>query len=321
MPVCAALRCKARNGQAAKRGMSSVNALMKTGLSSGLAAFAAFVSTTVPGFAAQPEPWQMTLQPAATEMMASLVWFEQYTLWFIVPITLFVAGLLLYVCVKFRRSANPVPSRTSHNTLIEVVWTVVPVLILVAIAFPSFALLNAQYSPPREAELTVKATGVQWYWSYEYQVGETPITFDSIMLADADRPKLGKEDTAAYPYLLAVDNEMVVPVGTVVRVLVTASDVLHAFAMPAFGLKSDAVPGRMNEVWFLAEKEGLFYGQCSELCGKDHAYMPIAIRVVSKEDYTAWQATAAADLGAANTQLIATLKARAAAENAVAANN
>jgi cytochrome c oxidase subunit II len=121
--------------------------------------------------------------------------------------------------------------------------------------------------------------------------------------------------------LLAVDNEMVVPVGTVVRVLVTASDVLHAFAMPAFGLKSDAVPGRMNEVWFLAEKEGLFYGQCSELCGKDHAYMPIAIRVVSKEDYTAWQATAAADLGAANTQLIATLKARAAAENAVAANN
>jgi cytochrome c oxidase subunit II len=278
-----------------------------------------FGSATV--LAAQPEPWQWRFQPAATEMMASMTWFEEYTLWFIVPITIFVAGLLAYVCVKFRASANPTPSRTSHNTTIEIVWTVVPVLILVAIAFPSFQLLNAQYSPPREAELTIKATGVQWYWSYEYQAGETPITFDSILVADADRAKLGKEDMAVYPRLLAVDNEMVVPVDTVVRVLVTASDVLHAFAMPAFGLKRDAVPGRLNETWFLAEKEGLYYGQCSELCGKDHAYMPIAIRVVSKEDYTAWQATAVSSVENANTQLLATLKARDAAKNAVAANN
>jgi cytochrome c oxidase subunit II len=285
------------------------------------AAATAYLAATAVASAAQPEPWQMTLQPAATEMMASLVWFEQYTLWFIVPITVFVAALLIYVCVRFRASANPVPSRTSHNTLIEVAWTVVPVFILIAIAFPSFKLLNAQYSPPRAAELTIKATGVQWYWSYEYQVGEQAITFDSILLSDADRAKLGKEDKAAYPNLLAVDNEMVVPVDTVVRVLVTASDVLHAFAMPAFGLKKDAVPLRLNETWFEAEKEGLFYGQCSELCGKDHAYMPIAVRVVSKEDYAAWIAAAATDVSGANAQLMAVLDARKAAENVVASNN
>jgi cytochrome c oxidase subunit 2 len=287
-------------------------------LATAVAALAAMITATslavAPAFAAQPEPWQTRLQPPGTEMMASLIWFEQYTLWFIVPITIFVAGLLAYVAWKFRASANPVPSRTTHNTMIEVVWTVVPVLILVAIAFPSFQLLNAQYSPPREAELTIKATGVQWYWTYEYQVGETPITFDAVMLQDADRAKYGKEDVAAYPRLLAVDNEMVVPVDTVVRVLVTASDVLHAFAMPAFGIKKDAVPGRLNETWFLANKEGLYYGQCSELCGKDHAYMPIAVRVVSKEQYAAWQQAAAANVTDANKALLAALK----AENAVA---
>ncbi|NJR13506.1 MAG: cytochrome c oxidase subunit II [Phyllobacteriaceae bacterium] len=275
---------------------------------------AAIATTMGSAFAAQPEPWQTRFQPPATEIMASMVWFEQYTLWFIVPITIFVLALLVYVGWKFRASANPNPSRTTHNTMIEVVWTVVPVLILVAIAFPSFQLLNAQYSPPREAELTIKATGVQWYWSYEYQVGETPITFDAVMLQDADRATYGKEDVAAYPRLLAVDNEMVVPVDTVVRVLVTASDVLHAFAMPAFGIKRDAVPGRLNETWFLANKEGLYYGQCSELCGKDHAYMPIAVRVVSKEQYAAWQQAAAANVTEANKALLASLK----AQNAVA---
>ncbi|MCU0831841.1 MAG: cytochrome c oxidase subunit II [Rhizobiaceae bacterium] len=260
-------------------------------------------------FAAQPEPWQMGLQPAGTEMMAGLIWFEQYTLWFIVPITLFVLALLVYVVVKFRASANPVPSRTTHNTTIEVVWTVVPVLILVAIAFPSFQLLNAQYSPPREAELTVKATGYQWYWGYEYQVGDSPFSFEAVMLTDANRAEYGKEDIAQYPRLLAVDNEMVVPVDTVVRVLVTAADVLHAFAMPAFGLKKDAVPGRLNETWFEAKEEGLFYGQCSEICGKDHAFMPIAIRVVSKEQYAAWAAQAASDITGANKALKAAIAA------------
>ena len=278
------------------------------------AATAAFFAATTAAFAAQPEPWQMTLQPAATEIMASLIWFEQYTLWFMVPITLFVAGLLIYVCWRFRASANPVPSRTTHNSLIEVIWTAVPVLILVAIAFPSFQLLNAQYSPPREAELTIKATGNQWYWSYEYQLTEAPIGFDANLLKDEDRASFGKEDQAAYPHLLAVDNEIVVPVDTVVRVLVTAADVLHAFAMPAFGIKRDAVPGRLNETWFLAEKEGLYYGQCSEICGKDHAYMPIAVRVVSKADYASWATAAAVDVSLANKTLMASLKSK----NAVA---
>lgn len=269
-------------------------------------AAAFFVSSAA--MAAQPEPWQMTLQPAATEMMAGLVWFEQYTLWFIVPITIFVALLLAYACWKFRASANPNPSRVTHNTMIEIVWTAVPVLILVALAFPSFQLLNAQYAPPREAELTIKATGNQWYWGYEYQIADAPITFDANMLKDADRAALGKEDNVAYPRLLAVDNEIVVPVDTVVRVLVTAADVIHAFAMPAFGLKTDAIPGRMNETWFMAAKEGLYYGQCSEICGKDHAFMPIAIRVVSKADYASWATAAATDVGLANKTLLAALK-------------
>lgn len=287
---------------------------MKANLKTSLAAIAAMPATMTAAFAAQPEPWQTGLQPAATEIMEALTWFERYTLWFMVPITIFVALLLVYVMMKFRAGSNPNPSRTSHNTLIEVVWTVVPVLILVAIAFPSFQLLNAQYSPPREAELTVKATGNQWYWGYEYQVGDAGFSFDANMLKEEDRAALGKTDTAAYPRLLAVDNELVVPVDTVVRVLVTAADVIHAFAMPAFGIKKDAVPGRMNETWFLANKEGLFYGQCSEICGKDHAYMPIAVRVVSKEQYAAWAAQAATDINAANKGLMASI----ASVNAVA---
>jgi cytochrome c oxidase subunit II len=276
----------------------------------------AAVALVLPSFAlaAQPTDWQMTFQPAATEIMSSMIWFERYTLWLMAAVTVFVAALLVYVCVKFRASANPVPSRTTHNSLIEVIWTAVPVLILVAIAFPSFQLLNAQYSPPREAELTIKATGYQWYWGYEYQVENAPISFEANLLKDEERAKYGKEDRAAYPRLLAVDNEVVVPVDTVVRVLVTAADVLHAFAMPAFGIKSDAVTGRLNETWFLAEKEGLYYGQCSEICGKDHSMMPIAIRVVSKEEYASWATTAATDVLSANKTLMAALKTK----NAVA---
>lgn len=259
--------------------------------------------------AAQPVDWQLGFQPAATEIMAGIRWFEQYSLWFIVPITIFVAALLVYVMVRFRKSANPTPSKTSHNTTVEVVWTVGPVLILLALAFPSFQLLNAQYSPPREPELTVKATGYQWYWGYEYQTNEgEELVFDSLMLQEADRASFGKEDVAEYPRLLAVDNEVVVPVNTVVRVLVTAADVLHSFAMPAFGLKMDAVPGRLNETWFEAKEEGLYYGQCSELCGKDHAYMPIAIRVVSQEQFDAWRAEAVADLRTANDTLMAAIE-------------
>jgi cytochrome c oxidase subunit II len=254
--------------------------------------------------AAQPTPWQMRFQPAATDIMEQITWFEEYTLWFIIPITLLVLALLAWCILKFRASANPTPSRTSHNTLIEVIWTVGPVVVLLFIAVPSFQLLTAQYTPPEEAKLTIKATGNQWNWDYEYQVDD-PLSFNAAMLADGDRAAAGKEDRAIYPRLLAVDNEVVVPVNTMVRVLVTAADVLHAFAMPAFGIKTDAVPGRINEVWFNATKEGLYYGQCSELCGKDHAFMPIAIRVVNDAQYTAWLAAAKSDLTGANKALMA----------------
>lgn len=255
----------------------------------------------------KPVDWQMGLQQAATPIMHEIRWFEQYTLWFIVPVTLLVLALLVYVVLKFRASANPVPSRTSHNTTIEIIWTIGPVLVLFFLAIPSFNLLNAQLQIPQNPDLTIKATATQWLWSYEYEGGENPLAFDSYLLKDEDRAAAGKEDRVAYPRLLAVDNEMVVPVNKTVRLLVTAAptDVIHAFAMPAFGLKIDAVPGRLNETWFYAEKEGLYYGQCSELCGKDHAFMPIAIRVVSDEQYAAWMAAAATDLPAANRALMA----------------
>lgn len=258
-------------------------------------------------FADQPVDWQKGLQPAATSIMEEIRWFEQYTLWFIVPITLFVLLLLIIIVVKFREGANPVPSKTSHNTAIEVIWTIGPVVILLLLAVPSFQLLTKQLAPTEEPELTIKATGFQWYWGYEYQVGENPVSFDSLMLTDADRASLGKEDKAVYPRLLAVDNEVVVPVGKHVRLLVTGADVIHAFAMPSFGVKIDAVPGRMNETWFKAEREGLFYGQCSELCGKDHAYMPIAVRVVSQDKFDTWLAAAATNIGEANKALVASV--------------
>ena len=258
-------------------------------------------------FAAQPTPWQLGLQPAATTIMEEIRWFERYTLWFIVPITLLVMALLAWCIVRYRAGANPVASRTSHNTAIEVIWTVGPVIGLLFLAVPSFQLLTAQYTPSEEPAITLKATAVQWSWEYEYQDGEEPLSFSSFLLRDEDRAEAGKEDRATYPRLLAVDNEVVVPVGATVRVLVTSSDVIHAFAMPAFGVKVDAVPGRLNEVWFKAEREGIYYGQCSELCGKDHAFMPIGIRVVAQERYDTWRAAAQANLDEANRALMASL--------------
>ncbi|MBR2687814.1 MAG: cytochrome c oxidase subunit II [Aquamicrobium sp.] len=275
---------------------------MKKFLAGAGAAFMFFAGSAAQ--ADQPRDWEMTFQPAATNIMSQIVWFERYTLWFIVPITLFVLFLLAWCILKFRASVNPTPSKTSHNTMIEVAWTLGPVLVLLAIAIPSFQLLTAQYSPPEEPKLTVKATGNQWNWDYEYQF-EQPFSFNSAILADADRAGLGKEDKGKYPRLLAVDNELVVPVGVVVRVLVTGADVIHAYAVPAFGIKVDAVPGRINETWFKAEKEGLYYGQCSELCGKDHAFMPIAVRVVSEKQYDTWLAAAKTDLPGANKALMA----------------
>ena len=261
----------------------------------------AVLFTGTAALADQPRPWEWRFQDAATGIANQIHWFERYTLWFIIPITLLVLALLVVVVLRFRAGANPVPSKTSHNTLIEVIWTVGPVIALLFLAVPSFQLLTAQYSPD-EPKLTIKATGYQWYWGYEYQV-ENPVSFDALLLKDEDRAAAGKEDRARYPRLLAVDNEIVVPVGETVRLLVTAADVIHAWTIPAFGVKMDAIPGRINEIWFKADKEGLYYGQCSELCGKDHGFMPIAVRVVSQDQYNSWLAAAGSDLKGANKAL------------------
>jgi cytochrome c oxidase subunit 2 len=226
----------------------------------------------------QPEPWQLGLQQSATPVMDNIIWFHDFLLWVITAITIFVLALLVIVAVKFNAKSNPVPSRTTHNTLIEVIWTVVPVLILVTIAVPSFRLLFYQLNTP-QADVTVKATGKQWFWSYSYP--DSKFEFDSLMVQ-------AKDLKPGQPRLLAVDNEMVVPVNKVVRVLTIGADVIHSFAVPSFGIKIDAIPGRINETWFKAEREGMYYGQCSQLCGRDHAFMPIAVRVVSDTEYTAW---------------------------------
>jgi cytochrome c oxidase subunit II len=222
----------------------------------------------------QPKPWEYTLQEAASPVMENIISFHNLLLALITIITLFVLALLIIVMVKFNAKANPVPSRTTHNTLIEVAWTLIPVLILVVIAVPSFRLLFQELDIPKP-DVTIKATGKQWYWSYAYP-DNGKFEFDSLLAQDKQ------------PRLLGVDNEMVVPVNKVIRVQVTAADVIHAFALPAFGVKIDAIPGRLNETWFKATHTGMFYGQCSELCGKDHAFMPIAIRVVSDQEFAAW---------------------------------
>jgi cytochrome c oxidase subunit 2 len=222
----------------------------------------------------QPAPWEYTLQESASPVMDNITWFHNFLFWLITVITLFVLALLIIVVMKFNAKANPVPSRTTHNTLIEVAWTLIPVLILVGVAVPSFRLLFLELDVPK-ADLTVKVTGKQWYWSYAYP-DNGKFEFDSLLVADKK------------PRLLGVDNEMVVPVNKVIRVQTTGADVIHSFAMPAFGIKIDSIPGRLNETWFKATKTGMFYGQCSELCGKDHAFMPIVVRVVSDQEFATW---------------------------------
>jgi cytochrome c oxidase subunit 2 len=229
----------------------------------------------------QPSPWQMGFQQSAAPTMDDITSFHNFLLYLIIGITIFVLVLLLIVIVKFNARANPVPSKTTHNTLLEVLWTVIPVVILVVIAIPSFRILFVQLNLP-PADVTVKATGNQWNWTYTYP--DAKIEFTSIMLQDDERAKLNPPP----PRLLGVDNPIVVPVNKVVRVQVIGSDVIHAFAVPSFGIKIDAIPGRLNETWFKATREGVFYGQCSELCGKDHAFMPIEVRVVSEQAYAAW---------------------------------
>ena len=246
-------------------------------LISGLAAGAARAADSgTPGL---PTPWHLGMQPAVSPVALEMHKFHDLLLWIIILISLFVLALLIYVMVRFRASANPVPSKTSHNTLIEVLWTVVPILILIVIAVPSFKLL---YYADKAAkpELTIKAIGKQWYWSYEYPDNGN-FTFDATIIPE-NEIKQGQHR------LLETDNVVVVPVDTNIRVLVTAADVIHAWAVPAFGVKKDAVPGRTNETWFRVEREGTYYGQCSEICGAYHGYMPIKVQAVSKEAYAKW---------------------------------
>jgi len=225
-------------------------------------------------------PGQMGFQTAVTSLAEEIHSFHDLLLWMCVIISLFVLGLLVYVAIRFNEKANPVPSRTTHSTTLEVAWTIIPVLILVVMAIPSFRILTHQLTLP-EADLTIKVTGKQWYWSYDYPKDQGDFGFDSILKTGAD---LKEGDIR----LLSVDNEAVVPVNKVIRMQITGADVIHSFVVPAFGIRMDAVPGRLNETWFKAEREGLYYGQCSKLCGKDHAYMPIAVRVVSEQKYLAW---------------------------------
>ncbi|HVZ14680.1 MAG TPA: cytochrome c oxidase subunit II [Bauldia sp.] len=263
-----------------------------------------------PAGATEPQPWEINLQPAATPIMEMIHHFNNGLLIVVTCIVLFVLALLLYCIVRFNARANPVPSRTSHNTLIEVLWTILPILILVGIAVPSFSLLFAEHDPARaianydpSKTLTIKATGNQWYWSYEYP-DNGDFTFNSLMLQDNQRT-----DPANQPRLLSVDNEMIVPVGVVVRMQVIGNDVIHSWAVPSFGVKIDAIPGRLNETWFQVEREGVYYGQCSELCGQalaadgndlhGHAFMPIVVRAVSQDKFDAWTKAAANDITSA----------------------
>ncbi len=230
-------------------------------------------------YADQPKDWQLGFQDSASKGMETIVWFHDYMLLpVITAIMVFVLFLILYVCIKFRASKNKIASTTSHNATVEVLWTLIPCLILIVLAVPSFKLLYEQDTIPK-VDVTIKAIGYQWYWGYEYP--DEKIGFDSYMIEEKDlKPN--------QPRLLTVDNEIYVPVNKVVRVMITANDVLHAWALPSFGVKRDAVPGRINETWFKAGKTGTYYGQCSELCGIKHAFMPITVNVVTEEEYNKW---------------------------------
>jgi len=229
-----------------------------------------------------PKPGGIGFQPAATELARDLQWLDGMILVIITIITVFVCALLVIVMVRYNRKANPTPASFTHNSPLEIAWTVVPIVILVFIGAFSLPVLFKQQEIP-EADINIKVTGYQWYWGYEYTDHE--FAFDSFMLA---RDELEEYGYSQDEYLLATNTAVVVPVGKTVVMQVTAADVIHSWTIPAFGVKQDAVPGRLAELWFNAEKEGIYFGQCSELCGKDHAYMPITVKVVSEEAYDMW---------------------------------
>ena len=272
---------------------------MITGYATALAMFAVGPS---PAAATQPQPWQMNLPEGVTPVMESIVGFHNFLLWVIAAISLFVLVLLVFALVRFSAKAHPLPSKTTHNSVVEIAWTVVPILILIAIAIPSFRLLYLQRDYP-QADFTIKATGSQWFWSYEYP-DHGDIAFDSLLKPEADLEP-------GEPRLLAVDAPMVVPVNATVNLIVTGNDVIHSWTVPVFGEKIDAVPGRLNQAWFRAETEGVYYGSCVELCGKDHAFMPIEVRVVSQAEFEEWvKTTAAQGVGPATRMLTERMRAR-----------
>jgi cytochrome c oxidase subunit 2 len=242
---------------------------------------AGFAGSALAAGMGQPEGWQIAMQQPATPLAREMQSFHTELMWIITAITLFVLALLVIVVVRFNEKANPTPSKTAHNTAIEIAWTVVPVLVLLLIAIPSFRLLRNQLIIPK-ADITLKATGHAWYWSYDYPADQGGgFQFDANLIEEADL-KPGQ------PRLLSTDNEVVVPVNKVVRLQTTSADVIHSWGVPSLGFTMDAVPGRLNEIWFTIERPGVYYGQCRELCGQRHAFMPITVRAVSDAEYATW---------------------------------
>ena len=261
------------------------NALTLSGLFAGLAGLPAAAQDAAQSIG-KPVPGGLGFQPAATELARDLQWLDGLLLWIITLITIFVIGLVLWVIVRFNRRANPTPASFSHYTPVEIAWTLGPIIILVFIGAFSLPVLFKQQEIP-EADITIKVTGYQWYWGYEYV--DEGFGFESFLLPKEELAANGYQPDE---YLLATDTKVVVPIGKTIVMQVTAADVIHSWTIPAFGVKQDGVPGRLAELWFAAEKEGIYFGQCSELCGKDHAYMPITVQVVSQEAYDAWLAEA-----------------------------
>ena len=257
------------------------NLAMLSGLFAGLSTLPAFAQEGLEIIGA-PVDGKMGFQPAASELARDLQWLDGMILVVITAITVFVTALMIYAMVRFNRKSNPTPKTFTHHTPVEIAWTIIPVFILVAIGAWSLPILFKQQEIP-EADVTIKVTGYQWYWGYEYVDHE--FGFESFMLDRASLAEYGYSDDE---YLLATDTAVVVPVGKTVVMQVTGADVIHSWTIPAFGVKQDGVPGRLAELWFAADKEGIYFGQCSELCGKDHAYMPITVKGVSEEAYQEW---------------------------------
>ena len=259
--------------------------LRKSGIGAGVAAAALAWGTAA---LAVPYNYEMGMQPAASPVMERIETFHTLLVYIIVAISLFVLALLVWIVIRYNHRANPVPSKTHHNALLEVAWTIIPVIILVIIAVPSFKLLYYEAAIPKP-DVKIRAIGKQWFWTYEYPASK--FGFDSVILSDDDAKKAGE------PRLLGVDHVVVVPVNKVIEVETTGADVIHSWSLPEMGVKMDAIPGRLNHTWFKATRTGTFYGQCSELCGAKHAFMPIEVKVVTDAEYAAWLAAAKKNTG------------------------